>query len=44
LGYKNIEIIDKSVLLYGDILLEFGGVGKGYLIDILHDMITEYFS
>lgn len=28
-------MIGDEVFLHGDILLEFGGVGKGYLIDII---------
>ncbi len=34
-NYKDIEIVGDEVLLHGDILLEFGWVGKGYLIDII---------
>lgn len=28
--------------LEGDILVEFGGVGKGYLLDILKKMLRDY--
>jgi hypothetical protein len=30
------------VILYGDIMLEFGGVGKGYLIDLIRGIIDDY--
>ncbi|GAB0174342.1 MAG: FAD:protein FMN transferase [Candidatus Altimarinota bacterium] len=41
--YREIEIIGDIVQLHGDILLEFGGVGKGYLIDVIKEMIDEYY-
>ena len=28
--------------MHGDILLEFGGVGKGYLIDVIKNMLEIY--
>ncbi len=42
--YRDIEMRWEEVILHGDVLLEFGGVGKGYLIDILQSMIVEYFA
>lgn len=33
--YRHIEIQDDQVLLHGNSELEFGGVGKGYLIDVI---------
>ena len=39
-NYRDIEIIWDEVILHGDILLEFGWVGKGYFIDILREMIA----
>jgi thiamine biosynthesis lipoprotein ApbE len=41
-NYKDIEIIWDEVLLHGDILLEFWGVGKWYLIDLIRDMLKIY--
>lgn len=37
--YRDIEINGDEVILHGDILLEFGGVGKGYLIDVIKGII-----
>ncbi len=37
--YRDIEIVWDEVILHWDILLEFWGVGKGYLIDIIYTMI-----
>jgi len=39
--YRDIEIDWDEVILHGDILLEFGGVGKGYLIDVIKEMIDN---
>jgi FAD:protein FMN transferase len=40
--YRDIEIEWEEVILHGDIMLEFGGVGKGYLIDVIREIITNY--
>jgi thiamine biosynthesis lipoprotein len=40
--YRSIIIEGDRVTLKGDILLEFGGVGKGYLLDILKEMLDTY--
>ncbi len=40
--YRDIEMIGDEVLLHGDILLEFGGVGKGYLIDIIKKYLEVF--
>lgn len=40
--YRDIEIKWDGVMLHGDILLEFGGVGKWYLIDVIKDILREY--
>jgi thiamine biosynthesis lipoprotein ApbE len=37
--YRDIEIVWDEIILHGDILLEFGWVGKGYLIDVIQEMI-----
>lgn len=37
--YKDIELIWDRVMLHSNIELEFGGIGKGYLIDIIHQII-----
>lgn len=41
--YREIEITWDIVQLHGDILLEFGWVGKGYLIDVIKEIIDEYY-
>lgn len=41
-NYKDIEISWDEVILHGDILLEFGWVGKWYLIDVIKDMIYNW--
>lgn len=38
-NYRDIEIIWDEVILHGAILLEFGWVGKWYLIDVIKDII-----
>jgi FAD:protein FMN transferase len=40
-NYKDIEVVWDEVILHWDILLEFGWVGKGYLIDVIKDIITS---
>lgn len=42
--YRDIEIIWDQLILHGDIELEFGGVGKWYLIDIIHTIIENSWS
>jgi thiamine biosynthesis lipoprotein ApbE len=42
--YRDIEIHWDEVILHGDIELEFGGVGKWYLIDIIKSMIDSWYS
>lgn len=42
--YRDIEIRENEVILHGDVELEFGGVGKGYLIDIIEEMVRDFFS
>ncbi len=39
--YRDIEIIENRIILHGDIELEFGWIGKGYLIDIIHEIIGK---
>ncbi len=39
--YRDIEVIWDVITLHGDILLEFGGVGKWYLIDVLKKTLCE---
>jgi FAD:protein FMN transferase len=39
--YRDIEITWDEVILRWDILLEFGWVGKGYLIDVIKDIIIN---
>ncbi len=39
--YRDIEIIWDQVILHSNIELEFGWVGKGYLIDIIHGIIDN---
>jgi thiamine biosynthesis lipoprotein ApbE len=41
-GYQNVVMDGLSVLLASDVILEFGGVGKGYLIDVIRSMIIDY--
>lgn len=43
-NYKDIEIAWDAVVLHGDIELEFGGVGKWYLIDVIREMVEDFFS
>lgn len=40
--YRDIEVIWDDVILHGDILLEFGWVGKWYLIDIIKTYLITY--
>ena len=40
--YRDIEITGNEVILHSDIELEFWGVGKWYLIDVLRDMLDGY--
>ncbi|MBC7503479.1 FAD:protein FMN transferase [Candidatus Gracilibacteria bacterium] len=40
--YRDIEISGDSIILHGDIFLEFGGVGKGYLIDQIQHILSKY--
>lgn len=42
-NYRDIQIIWDEVILHGDIFLEFGGVGKGYLIDVIKNIIDRSF-
>jgi thiamine biosynthesis lipoprotein ApbE len=41
-NYRDIELDWDRVTLHGDILLEFGWVGKGYLIDVIQEMIDNW--
>jgi FAD:protein FMN transferase len=41
-NYRDIEIIWDQVILHWDILLEFWGVGKGYLIDVICGIIGSW--
>ncbi len=41
-NYKDIEIAWDSVILQGNIELEFGGVGKWYLIDVIKGVLEKY--
>lgn len=43
-GYQHVILEGINVMLEWDVILEFGWVGKGYLIDILRSMIEEYFK
>ncbi|MDD2693579.1 MAG: FAD:protein FMN transferase [Candidatus Gracilibacteria bacterium] len=40
--YRDIFLQEKSITLGKDIELEFGGVGKGYLIDVLKEILEKY--
>ena len=40
--YRDIEIVWDELKLHGDIELEFGGVGKWYLIDIIKYILDKY--
>lgn len=40
--YRDIEIVWDEVILHGDIELEFGGVGKWYLIDVIKGFFEGY--
>ena len=40
--YRDIEITWDRVILHGDIFLEFGWIGKWYLIDIIENMLHKY--
>lgn len=33
--YQHVELSDHSVILHHDVAIEFGAVGKGYLLDVL---------
>jgi thiamine biosynthesis lipoprotein len=39
--YRDIEIVGDRVILHSNTELEFGWVGKGYLIDIIHGIIDN---
>ncbi len=41
-NYRDIEIIGDLVLLHWDIFLEFWGIGKGYLIDVIQNFLKVY--
>ncbi len=41
-NYRDIQIDGDRVILHGDIELEFGGGGKGYLIDSIQKMLEAY--
>jgi FAD:protein FMN transferase len=41
-NYKDIEIVGDEIILHWDILLEFGGLGKGYLIDGIKNFLEIY--
>lgn len=40
--YRDIEISWNTVILHGDIQLEFGWVGKGYLIDVIQRYLEDF--
>lgn len=40
--YRDIEIIGDEVVLHGNVFLEFGGVGKGYLIDVIREILDIF--
>ena len=40
--YRDIEIRGDEVFLHGNVFLEFGWVGKGYLIDVIKEMLDVY--
>lgn len=40
--YRDIEIVWDELKLHGDIELEFGGVGKWYLIDVIKGFLEKY--
>ena len=41
-SYRDVTIVDDEVVLMGNVLLEFGGVGKGYLLDVLVDILDHH--
>lgn len=41
-NYRDIELFGDEILLHGDISLEFGGIGKWYLIDILVSLFQDF--
>jgi len=40
--YRDILVDDMTVVLEKKVELEFGGVGKGYLLDVLHGILESY--
>ena len=41
-SYKNIHLDGNTVTLTGDSLLEFGGVGKWYLLDVIQNILKKH--
>ena len=41
-NYKDIEINNRHIVLHNWVELEFGGIGKWYLIDLLHSYLYEF--
>lgn len=40
--YRDIEMRGDELILHGNVFLEFGWVGKGYLIDIIKEILDIY--
>ena len=40
-GYQNIRLIGDQIILQNSVEIEFGGVGKGYLIDQIAYFLRE---
>ena len=40
--YRSIEVCGDAVILHGSIELEFGGIGKGYLLEWIKNYLAKY--
>ena len=41
LGYKHVELKDHSLILHHGVQIEFGAIGKGYLLDVLSKSLLK---
>lgn len=41
MGYQNVELVDHTVKLHGNVKIEFGWIGKGWLLDVMAKKCAE---